>query len=59
MAKNIDVKIEIIDTHLKPSEIENMIKGYLMDGYEIQNSDVQWYCGRMQGLYVFIKESDE
>lgn len=56
MIKKADVKIEILDTHLSIEYIENMIKKYLEDGYKIQNSDIQWYCGSIQGVYVFTKE---
>lgn len=53
-----DVSVQVIN-ELYSGELEDMIKSFLNDGFKIQNSQVQWYCGRIEGVYVFIKELEE
>lgn len=50
-----EVKVEILNG-LREKEMQEMLTKYLNSGYEIQNSQVEWYCGTVQGVYVFVRE---
>lgn len=50
-----EVKVEILNG-LREKEMQEMLTYYLNSGYEIQNSQVEWYCGTVQGVYVFVRE---
>lgn len=50
-----EVKVEILNG-LREKEMQEMLTEYLNSGYEIQNSQVEWYCGTIQGVYVFVRE---
>lgn len=50
-----EVKVEILNG-LREKEMQEMLTEYLNSGYEIQNSQVEWYCGTVQGVYVFVRE---
>lgn len=49
-----EVKVEML-SEVSGEELESMISKYLNDGFNIQDSQVQWYQGKIEGVYVFVK----
>ncbi len=59
---NAQVSVEVLNEITK-DELEKLIEKHLTEGYKIQDSQIQWYLGKIQGVYVFVKgvesEGDE
>lgn len=49
-----EVKVEML-SEVSGEELESMISKYLNDGFNIQDSQVRWYQGKIEGVYVFVK----
>lgn len=49
-----DVEVRILN-EVSEEYLSELINNMLRRGYMIQNSQVEWYCGKIQGVYVFIK----
>lgn len=41
---------------ISEEDLQVLIEKHLDMGYTIQNSQVQWYCGTIEGVYVFVKD---
>ncbi len=53
--KKFDVVVEVLNG--RPADyLKGFIKEMLENGYTIQDSQVQWYSGTIEGVYVFVKE---
>lgn len=37
-------------------KLEKIIEENIKLGYKIQDSNVEWYCGMVQYVYVFVKK---
>ncbi|EOH86716.1 hypothetical protein [Enterococcus pallens] len=53
-----EVKVEILN-EASAKELQSIISEYLNKGFSIQDSQVQWYQGRIEGVYVFVKYTAE
>ena len=49
-----DVEVRILD-EVSEQYLSELISNMLYKGYMIQNSQVEWYKGTIQGVYVFVK----
>jgi len=52
--KMSEVKVEVLND-LPADVLESMISKYMNEGFSIQDSQVQWYQGKIEGVYVFVK----
>lgn len=52
---NAQVSVEVLND-VSANELQALIKDHLNAGYKIQDSQVQWYQGQIEGVYVFVKE---
>lgn len=54
-----EVKVEILN-QASGEELQSLISDRLNKGFRIQDSQVRWYQGRIEGVYVFVKyKADE
>lgn len=49
-----DVEVKILNG-VSEDYLSDLIYNMLRRGYIIQNSQLEWYSGKIQGVYVFIK----
>lgn len=49
-----DVEVKILND-VSEDYLSELIYNMLRRGYMIQNSQLEWYNGKIQGVYVFIK----
>lgn len=49
-----EAKVEILN-QTSGEELENLLNYYLGAGFTIQDSQVSWYQGKIEGVYVFVK----
>lgn len=49
-----DVEVRILN-EVSEDYLSELIYNMLRRGYMIQNSQVEWYKGTIQGVYVFVK----
>lgn len=49
-----DVEVRVLNG-VSEQHLSELISNMLYKGYMIQNSQIEWYCGKIQGVYVFIK----
>lgn len=49
-----DVEVRILNG-VSEEYLSELIYNMLFRGYMIQNSQVEWYNGTIQGVYVFVK----
>lgn len=48
------VSVEVLND-VSADELQVLIESHLNNGYRIQDSQVQWYQGQIEGVYVFVK----
>lgn len=57
--KKQDIKI-IMANDAMPEKIEEKLNDLTKQGYKLQSSKVDWYCGRLEGVFCMVKDwSDE
>lgn len=49
-----DVEVRVLNG-VSEQHLSELISNMLYKGYMIQNSQIEWYNGKIQGVYVFIK----
>lgn len=54
---NAQVSVEVLND-VSADELQVLIESHLNNGYRIQDSQVQWYQGQIEGVYVFVKEKE-
>ena len=56
--KRQDIKI-IMANDDGPELIEKKLNDLTEKGYKLQSSKVDWYCGKLEGAFCFIKDTEE
>lgn len=51
------VIVEILN-QISDIDLEMLLETHLNNGYRIQDSQINWYCGKIEGVYVFIKKEE-
>lgn len=54
---NAQVSVKVLND-IEETELKEIIESHLKKGYKIQDSQINWYLGKIEGVYVFLKEGD-
>lgn len=58
MSKLQDIKI-ILASDESAEEVESKLNNLTDQGYKLQSSSVEWYCGKVEGAFCLLKELKE
>lgn len=50
-----DIKI-VVANNDTPEELEVRLNNFTKQGYKIQNSNFEWYCGKVLGVFCLVKD---
>ncbi len=50
-----DIKIVVANNDTS-EELETKLNNFTKQGYKLQTSNIEWYCGKILGVFCLVKE---